>query len=543
MAAAGVPVLPGALVGATGDPADLVRDADAVGYPLLVKAAFGGGGRGMRIVGDPAELGDAVASATREAAAAFGDGTVFLERYVEAPRHIEVQILADAHGEVVSLFERECSIQRRHQKLIEEAPSPAVDEARRAAMGDAAVRAAQAIGYVNAGTVEFVVDEAGQFFFLEVNTRLQVEHPVTEMVTGLDLVALQLQIARGEPLPDTVLGATISGHAIEARLYAEDVAAGFLPVSGPLDVFALGSPGADVRVDAGYVAGNRVSPYYDAMLAKVIAWGPTRAEAAVRLAHALTGARVHGVATNRDLLVAVLRHPEFLAGRTDTHFLERHGPDTLVAPPDDASVTAAAVAVGLATEAAERATSPVPVGVPPSWRNVGPAARPEVLRLGGRTITVDVAGRVTGAVAVDGEPVALVVHACDAGRVDLEVAGVRGVYAVSATDDRRAVDGPGVSVTFVAEPRFPLPTRDTAAGSLVAPMPGAVVAVGATAGASVVRGATLVTLEAMKMEHAVRAPADGAVVEVRVAVGDQVEAGDVLVVLDVLVVPDREDAS
>ena len=317
MAEAGVPVLPFVTVTA-GHAAD-------IGFPLLVKAAFGGGGRGMRLVTDPAELTEAVSAARREAAAAFGDGTVFLEHYVPDPRHVEVQILGDAHGNLVHLFERECSIQRRYQKIVEESPSPAVDGTLRAALTQAAVTAGRAVGYTGAGTVEFVLARDGSFYFLEMNTRLQVEHPVTEEVTGLDLVELQLRIAEGQPLPPEAREAAISGHAIEARLYAEDVAAGFLPVTGTLHRFAIPS-GPGLRIDTGYRDGSRISPHYDAMLAKVIAHGRTRADAARRLARALQTAEIHGLTTNRDLLVAILREPDFLAGATDTGYLTRHEP-------------------------------------------------------------------------------------------------------------------------------------------------------------------------------------------------------------------------
>jgi len=283
MAEADVPVLPSATVTDTTDLDQVSAAGAAVGFPLLVKAAFGGGGRGMRLVADPAELAEAVSSARREAASAFGDGTVFLERFVTDPRHVEVQILGDAHGDVVHLFERECSIQRRYQKIVEECPSPAVDDDLRDALTAAAVAAGWAIGYTGAGTVEFVLDRDGGFYFLEMNTRLQVEHPVTEAVTGLDLVELQLRIAEGEPLPASARQARISGHAIEARLYAEDVPAGFVPTTGTLYRFAF-PPAPGIRVDTGFRDGSAVSPHYDAMLAKVIAHGPTRADAARRLA-------------------------------------------------------------------------------------------------------------------------------------------------------------------------------------------------------------------------------------------------------------------
>ncbi|WP_296151611.1 biotin carboxylase N-terminal domain-containing protein, partial [Pseudonocardia sp. SCN 73-27] len=362
---AGVPVLPGATVT---DTTDLSAEADRIGFPVLVKAAFGGGGRGMRIVHDTASLEEAVDGARREAASAFGDGTVFLERYVVDPRHVEVQILGDTHGEVVSLFERECSIQRRYQKIVEESPSPAVDDALRAELGAAAVAAGKAIGYTGAGTVEFVMDQQGKFFFLEVNTRLQVEHPVTELVTGLDLVEQQLRVAEGDPLPEAVTSASIHGHAIEVRLYAEDVAAGFLPATGTLHSFTIPS-GDGIRVDTGFVDGSVVSPHYDPMLAKVIAHGPTRTDAARALARALAGARIHGVTTNRDLLVGILREEEFLAGGTDTGYLTRHDPAALGAPAGGVARHASAAA--LAAQATNRAGARVLATFPSGWRNVG----------------------------------------------------------------------------------------------------------------------------------------------------------------------------
>ncbi len=373
MAAAGVPVLPGVVFDdvAEPDPAALVKAADDIGYPVLVKAAFGGGGRGMRIVRNAAEVAEAVASARREAASAFGNGTVFLERFVEAPRHIEVQIFGDQAGTVVHLFERECSVQRRYQKIIEEAPSPAVSPELRAELCRAAVAAGQAIGYVGAGTVEFVLDAAGRFYFLEVNTRLQVEHPVTELITGLDLVKVQLEVAAGRPLPPEVTGATFSGHAIEARLYAEDVAAGYLPASGDVATFEVPAPElngtAGLRVDAGFASGTRVSTFYDSMLAKVIGFGRTRDDARRVLAGALSRARLHGVVTNRDLLVGILREPEFAAGAIDTGYLTRHPPGDLCpptpVPPEHA------LAVALAGQARRRQDAPVLATIPSGWRN------------------------------------------------------------------------------------------------------------------------------------------------------------------------------
>jgi acetyl/propionyl-CoA carboxylase alpha subunit len=531
MAAAGVPVLPGGEV-APGDAA--ARDALAAetGFPVMVKASMGGGGRGMRLVHEPGALAEAITSAAREAEAAFGDGTVFLERFVESPRHIEVQVFGDAHGTVVSLFERECSVQRRHQKIIEEAPSPAVDETMRSELSHAAVAAAKAIGYVGAGTVEFVADDHGRFWFLEMNTRLQVEHPVTELVTGLDLVAVQLAVAAGEPLPPEVLTATMSGHAVEARLYAEDVTAGFVPVSGRLDRFVI-PIGDGVRVDAGYETGSVVSAHYDAMLAKVITHAPTRSSAVAAAARVLREAELHGVPTNRDLLVGVLEHEEFAAGRIDTGFLDRHDPGALMVAPAEDFVVAGAIAAVCAHRAAQRATSPLPAGIPQGWRNVGPACQPVALDLGARRIVVELAGDGrTPRVRVDGDDEPVTVFAVGSDVVDLEVRGVRRTVAVHLTRATIHVDGDGASLAYEIEERFPIPEEVVAPGSLVAPMPGAVVVVAVAVGDHVDAGTVLVTLEAMKMEHVVRAPATGTVQDVRVAVGDQVDTGDVLVVID-----------
>ena len=317
MEAAGVPTLPSVeLAGLT----SVGSAAMSLGFPVLVKASAGGGGKGMRVVTDPSDLDDAIAAAGREAAASFGDDTLFLEKYLTAPRHIEIQVFGDIEGTVMSLYERECSIQRRHQKIIEESPSPAVDEALRQAMGEAAVEAAKAVGYVGAGTVEFLFQD-GRFYFLEMNTRLQVEHPVTEMVTGVDLVRLQLEVADGVPLPDK--GPRIAGHAIEARLYAEDPLNSYLPVTGEFQRFEF--PATEgLRVDAGIDAGSSVTVHYDPMIAKVIAHAPTRAAATDVLATALRQAHIHGSTTNRALLVRILEHPEFAGGETDTHFLQRH---------------------------------------------------------------------------------------------------------------------------------------------------------------------------------------------------------------------------
>jgi propionyl-CoA carboxylase alpha chain len=533
---AGVPVLPGAVLddeAVLRDPAALAELARGIRYPLLVKAAFGGGGRGMRIVRDPADLSDAVRSARREAESAFGDGTVFLERFVEDPRHIEVQIFGDSHGTVVHLFERECSVQRRFQKIVEEAPSPAVDAALRAELGRAAVHAGRAINYIGAGTVEFVMDGDGAFYFLEVNTRLQVEHPVTEEITGLDLVALQLQVAEGRRLPPRALDPQISGHAIEVRLYAEDPRAGYAPASGTLHRFHVPAlPG--IRVDSGVRDGSVVGTRYDPMLAKVIAHAPTRDEAARVLARALTEAQIHGLTTNRDLLVGILRDPEFRAGRTDTGYLDRHPPIELaVSPPPDAWRLHAAAAA-LAAQAGRRHSATVQRPVPSGWRNV-PSARQRVEYAGDgdRTVAVEyLVGRQDVDLVVDGLqlPEARVL-AAQPDRVDLMVAGVRRVVHVSRRDEATYCDSALGSTVHRHVEKLPEPTASAASGSLFAAMPGTVIRVLADAGEYVEEGAVVAVFEAMKMEHAVRAPSAGIVTEVLVTVGQTVEVGDLIAVI------------
>ncbi|HVX69673.1 MAG TPA: biotin carboxylase N-terminal domain-containing protein [Mycobacteriales bacterium] len=522
---AGVPTLPWA------ESADGAAD---VGFPLLVKASAGGGGRGMRIVREPGELTEAIDAASREAAGAFGDATVFCERYLESPRHIEVQVFADTHGNVVSLFERECSIQRRHQKIVEEAPSPAVDEALRTQLGEAAVAAARAVGYVGAGTVEFVMAPDSSYAFLEMNTRLQVEHPVTECITGLDLVRLQILVASGEPLPPEALVPTIDGHAIEVRLYAEDAVNGFLPVTGTLRAFDI-APG--VRCDAGVEAGSSVSPYYDAMIAKVIAHAPSRGEAAARLASALSASRIHGVTTNRDLLVRLLAEADFLSGATDTGYLDRHDPAELGATlVDDTGRRHHAAVAALAIQASNRAAARAWSSIPSGWRN-NPSQRQQVVLADGElefkvTYVVGRGGAVE--VAVDDEAVEVDIHSVRAELVDATVDGVRRRYAVAvgASGATVDVDSPLGASSFGVVPRFEDPSHHVAAGSLVAPMPGSVVRVLVQSGASVTKGDPLIVLEAMKMEHTVASPADGTVSEVRVQAGQQVDAGSVLVVVD-----------
>jgi len=537
MAAAGVPVLPGITIETDSeiDPAELDRRvADEIGYPVLVKAAFGGGGRGMRIVRDEADLLEAVEGARREAVTAFGDGTVFLERYLDEPRHIEVQIFADTQGTVVHLFERECSIQRRYQKIIEEAPSPVVDESLREELGAAAIAAGKAIGYVGAGTAEFVMGSDGRFYFLEVNTRLQVEHPVTELITGLDLVRLQLLVAEGHPLPDEALTAGINGHAIEVRLYAEDVDAGFLPATGTVHGFSVPMlPG--VRVDSGVSAGSEVGVHYDPMLAKVIAHGATRDEARRTLARALADTRLHGVVTNRGLLVGILREAEFAAGRIDTGYLSRHDPTELARSwrsPEVVQVHAAAAA--LAAQAVRRADAPALATLPSGWRNVPSQAQHVMFDVEGEEVEVRYRlGRDDIRVAVAGAALAHVrLLAASAEQVDIEVDGVRRCCTVRRHGDVSYVDSVLGGLTLIEQKRFPEPGDRNEPGSLLAPMPGTVVRVPVEQGQQVEEGATVLVLEAMKMEHTVKAPVSGVVSQISVRAGQTVDLGAVLAVVD-----------
>jgi acetyl/propionyl-CoA carboxylase alpha subunit len=537
MAAAGVPVLPGITIDTEAEidaSALSARVAAEIGYPVLVKAAFGGGGRGMRIVRDEAGLIEAVEGARREAVTAFGDGTVFLERFLDSPRHIEVQIFADTQGNVVHLFERECSIQRRYQKIIEEAPSPVVDDALREELGRAAVAAGKAIGYVGAGTAEFVMGSDGGFYFLEVNTRLQVEHPVTELVTGLDLVRLQLEVAEGNPLPEEALHATVTGHAIEVRLYAEDVPAGFLPATGTVHGFNVPDlPG--IRVDAGVSEGSEVGVHYDPMLAKVIAWGATRDQARRRLARALAESSLHGVVTNRELLVGILREPEFAAGTIDTGYLTRHDPVTLSRAGRGANIVAVhALAAALAAQADRRASARVLGHVRSGYRNAPSGWQETVFDIEGEEVEVRYRVERSGLrAAVDGTELSgVVLHSANPDRVDLLVGGVRRPCAIRRVGDTAYVDSALGSTTVVEAERFPEPGSRNAPGSLLAPMPGTVVRVPVEVGAEVTEGTTILVLEAMKMEHTVSAPVDGTVTELRVRPGQTVDLGAVLAVVE-----------
>ena len=523
-----VPTLPA--IELTAD-TDLEAAADEIGYPVLVKASAGGGGRGMRIVEDGDALAAAVEGAGREAGAAFGDDTLFLERWLTASRHVEIQILGDKHGNLVHLFERECSIQRRHQKIIEEAPSPAVDDELRSAMGQAAVSAARRIGYSSAGTVEFLL--AGrEFFFLEVNTRLQVEHPVTEEITGLDLVREQLRIAQGEALGYGQDGLSFSGHAIEARIYAEDPARDFLPSPGTVDVWRPAADGL-ARFDSGVESGSDVSVEFDPMIAKVIAHAPTRREAAARLARALERTSLQGLRHNRDFLVATLREPAFLAGDTTTDFIER------IDPPRTRELSAenladAVVAAVMCAQAIRRATAKVLHGFPSGWRNSVMPPERTTFKFGDAEVPVSYRSRRDGtfAVRVGEHERTVAAYSAGDGGADLEIDGRRVQFAVTGSGDRWFVHGADYDVELVELPRLPLPEQYELKGGLTAPMPGNVLATHVAEGDPVAEGQLLLVLEAMKMQHRITAPFDGVVKEVHVEEGQQVDNGALLVLLE-----------
>ncbi|MFO0724408.1 MAG: acetyl-CoA carboxylase biotin carboxylase subunit [Myxococcota bacterium] len=530
---AGVPVVPG-YDGEDQSEATLIAEAETIGFPVLIKASAGGGGKGMKIARDRSGLPALLASARREAQGAFGDGTLLLERYVDEPRHVEIQILGDQQGNVVHLFERECSIQRRHQKIIEETPSTALSPEIRQAMGAASLRLAKSIGYFSAGTVEFILAPDGSFFFLEVNTRLQVEHPVTECVTGLDLVREQIRIARGEPLSVRAEDLRQNGAAIECRLYAEDPRTGFLPSTGTLELFRVPNlPG--LRVDAGVAEGHAVSVHYDPLLAKVITEAPTRAEAIQRMILALEELVVAGVRTNRAFLVRVLEHEAFFAGQTHTHFIEQHFGGSLEPTAPLAELETAAIfatVAGALERAAERTLLPALV---PGFRNNRLQDESVLQVIDGdveiqlayrfrshQSLELSVGGQVRRAEVLD--------HTAD--RLRLEIDGRVETRVVALRGARAWVSGRGGRCFAIdLAPRFPEKAAAHQVGEAVAPMPGKIVLVPVKVGDTVRRGDTLVVLEAMKMEHPVRAPEDGVVESLAAAVGAQVEAEAVLAVV------------
>ncbi len=537
MERSGVPLLPG-YHGDRQGAEFLASEAERIGFPVAVKAVAGGGGRGMRVVNDARGFASALEAARQEAAAAFGDDRVLIERFLERPRHIEVQIFADSHGSVVHLFERDCSSQRRHQKVIEEAPAPGMDPYRRAAMGEAAVTAARAVGYVGAGTVEFVVDADG-FFFLEMNTRLQVEHPVTEMITGFDLVEWQLRVAAGEQLPVTQEDVPLNGHAFEARIYAEDPARDFAPSTGRLVQFRLPEASAGVRVDTGFTTGDAVPVHYDPMLAKLIVHAPTRDAALGLLQRSLLACEVVGVASNLDLLYRIATHQAFAVGGIDTEFIARHADTLLAGQGTPSHDVLAAAALGLLSDEADAAAALAVASDDPVspwhgrdhwWLNMTPERRlefhavervfPVVMRREANTWRLRIGERSTSATG----------RRDPDGRLRMSVDGVLQCVLVTR-------DGENISVRWNGETfRLLLPdpvahaeTEDVTGGRLVAPLPGQVTEIMTEAGAHVARGEVLVVLEAMKTVFRLGAPADGVVERLSCTVGDTVQEGQVLV--------------
>jgi 3-methylcrotonyl-CoA carboxylase alpha subunit len=539
MARAGVPLVPG-YHGADQDAALLAREAKKIGFPVLIKASAGGGGKGMRIVESAADFAAALASAKREAKASFGDDTVLIERYLTRPRHIEMQIFADTHGDCVHLFERDCSVQRRHQKVVEEAPAPGMDPARRAAMGAAAIAAAKAVAYVGAGTIEFIA-EGDDFFFMEMNTRLQVEHPVTEMISGTDLVEWQLRIAAGEKLPRRQDELAISGHAIEVRLYAEDPSRDFLPATGTLRHLRVPEGDPDVRVDTGVREGDAVSIHYDPMIAKLVAWGADRQAALRRLRQALDGYEIVGVMTNRDFLARLAADPEFAAGGVDTGFIARRRDALIPSPAAAPPRIVAAAALSMLLDQAAAAQIAAAASFDPhspwhscrGWRLNGDTYQDLVFLDGerSRAVRAHYRGDTFRLDLDDGSHDATARREAD-GALALRIGGIASRVRVVRSGGELTIFADGTSYRLIhRDPLAPQAAEELAGGRLTAPMPGRIIQVLVVAQANVRRGETLLVLEAMKMEHSVTAPSDGIVERLNYAVGDLVEEGAELLVL------------
>ncbi|MDK9723712.1 MAG: acetyl/propionyl/methylcrotonyl-CoA carboxylase subunit alpha [Sterolibacteriaceae bacterium MAG5] len=540
MEKAGVPLTPG-YHGDEQAPEFLRQQADAIGYPVLIKASAGGGGKGMRAVYKSEEFTDALASCKREAASSFGDEHVLIEKYLQRPRHIEIQVFGDTHGNCVYLFERDCSVQRRHQKVLEEAPAPGMTPERRAAMGKAAVDAAKAVGYVGAGTVEFIVNQDGTFYFMEMNTRLQVEHPVTEMITGLDLVEWQLRVASGEPLPLAQEQLAIRGHALEARIYAEDPDKGFLPSTGRLVHLAPPEESLHVRVDTGVEQGDEISPHYDPMIAKLIVWDETRERACARMLQSLASYRVVGVSNNVGFLSRLVACPAFAQADLDTGLIERE--KGFLFPEGGAAELPreAWLAAALAELLREQANAEVsarsdedphsPWHQRDGWRVNATARRTLAFRAGESEKSVAVAYAGRGFVLeLDGQATPAAGELKAGGQLRADLAGRRINATVVIAGEKRHVFLDGRAFILAAvDPLFHAGEGGGAEGGLTAPMPGKVIALVAKPGDKVEKGAPLLILEAMKMEHTIAAPAAGTVKEFRFGVGDQVTDGAELV--------------
>jgi len=503
--------------------------ANTVGYPLLIKAAAGGGGKGMRIVESKKDLKDSITSAQREAKVGFGDDRIFIERYVASSRHIEIQILGDSHGNIVHLGERECSIQRRHQKIIEESPSPRVDEEMRIAMGNAAIKLAKKLKYESAGTVEFLVDDkTGEFWFLEVNTRLQVEHPVTEEVTGKDLVYEQLRISRGETLGYSQDDIAWNGSSIEARLYAEDPAKDFLPATGTLIAYDV-DKNIDARWDTGVEKGSIIGTDFDPMLAKVIAKGKNRTDAANKLALALQSLHIGGVTTNRDFLVECLRSKHFHKGNTTSDFIEIAKPKRSIeltkGKLEQAGITAA-----LWIQGENRDKAPILKEIQSGWTNSRLPKQKISFQSGSEEILISYKSNRDGSFDVNDDITAKVIK-WDASGIDVEIGKTRFFSKITKSDENLVVHGPWGDILFKILPRFKSIGQEAKDGGLIAPMPGKVIDLKVKVGSKINKGDTLVVLEAMKMEHTVKAIEDGVVDELFVSQNDQVENGALLMVI------------
>ncbi|HMC15969.1 MAG TPA: biotin carboxylase N-terminal domain-containing protein, partial [Albitalea sp.] len=532
---AGVPLVPG-YHGANQNPELLKREADRIGYPVLIKASAGGGGKGMRAVDSHAEFDAALASCKREAFNSFGDDAVLVERYVTRPRHIEIQVFGDTQGNVVYLFERDCSVQRRHQKVLEEAPAPGISESRRREMGAAAVAAAKAVGYVGAGTVEFIAEPTSdgdlRFYFMEMNTRLQVEHPVTEAITGLDLVEWQLRVAAGEPLPMTQEQLRIDGHSIEARISAENPDANFLPATGRLEVYrtpdAASFERGPVRMDAGVREGDAISPYYDPMIAKLIVWGADREQALARLATALAQTHIVGLHTNVAFLRRVVQSRSFAQADLDTALIERERAVLFNAPPLPIELAAAGVVAHVLAQE-QALETPDPWSRRDGWRLHGAALRRFDIEAAGThhiaRLERSHAGTMLLGLGEQRWPLQLASRS--AGVHDVTLDGVRHVLTVYATGERLSIFAPdGMAVVQQIDPIVHAADAAGAEGGrLTAPMPGKVIAFLAAVGDAVKLGQPLAVMEAMKMEHTITAPRDGTVKELLYAVGDQVSEG------------------
>ena len=506
------------------------KEVKKIGYPLLIKAAAGGGGKGMRVVTDKKDLQESLEGAKREALSGFGDERVFIERYVEKSRHIEIQILGDSHGNVIHLGERECSIQRRHQKIIEESPSPRITEEIRFAMGNAAVDLAKKIKYESAGTVEFLFDDkSGEFWFLEVNTRLQVEHPVTEEVTGIDLVAEQIKIARGEELQYSQEDIEWTGSSIEARLYAENPNNDFLPETGKMFAYEQAENDFMTRWDSGVHKDSVIGTNFDPMLAKVISYGATRDDAARVLAKSLEDSHIGGVITNKDFLIATLRSDEFLKGNTTTDFIERVKPPRVKNLSND-ELNLALTAAAMWKQMRNRISSDIAPYIPSGWTN-GRLPNPNItFLLDGEEIFVEYKLINKNKFLVFNSEVEVV--NIDDKYIDLVFDGVRVKSRISEDAEFILVHIPSGDVSFEVKPRFSMPGLEVQAGGLVAPMPGKVVDLKVKKGSKVKSGETLVILEAMKMEHSIKASEDGVIADIFVKENDQVENGAVLMVVD-----------